>query len=183
MAVAIWVRRTALPWPRLAPCLTPNCALFCRQSQLPSAQSAERYRASYGYERAAWDWHDLVHDPKVEAVVIASPQDTHEAIAREAIALGKPVLCEKPIADTIEGARKMVELAEGANVPNMVGFNYIRTPASRFAHDLIQAGEIGDITWFRCEHTEDFFPIPICQKTGDARGWPRATWAIWPPTP
>ena len=70
-----------------------------------SAESAERYCASYGYERAARDWHDLVHDPKVEAVVIASPQVTHEAIAREAIALGKPVLCQKPIADTIKGAR------------------------------------------------------------------------------
>ena len=135
-----------------------------------SAQSAERYRASYGYERAARDWHDLVHDPKVEAVVIASPQDTHEAIAREAIALGKPVLCEKPIADTIEGARKMVELAEGANVPNMVGFNYIRTPASRFAHDLIQAGEIGDITWFRCEHTEDFLSDPNLPKNWRCEG-------------
>ena len=50
-----------------------------------------------------------------------------------------------------------------------------------FAHDLIQAGEIGDITWFRCEHTEDFLSDPNLPKTGDAKGWPRATWAIWPP--
>ena len=62
----------------------------------------------------------------------------------------------------------MVELAEGA-MPNMVGFNYIRTPASRFAHDLIQAGEIGEITWFHVNIPRIFCPIPICQKTGDAR--------------
>ena len=53
-----------------------------------SAESAERYRASYGYASAARNWHDLVHDPKVEAVVIASPQDTHEAIARESSRIG-----------------------------------------------------------------------------------------------
>jgi predicted dehydrogenase len=52
----------------------------------------------------------------------------------------------------------------------MVGFNYIRTPASRFAHDLIQAGEIGDITWFRCEHTEDFLSDPNLPKNWRCEG-------------
>jgi len=73
-----------------------------------SAASAERYRAAYGYARAAGDWRVLVADPKVEAIVIASPQDTHRAIAEAAFALGKPVLCEKPLADTLEDARAMV---------------------------------------------------------------------------
>jgi predicted dehydrogenase len=42
----------------------------------------------------------------------------------------------------------------------MVGFNYIRTPASQFARKLIAEGAIGDITWFRGEHTEDFYADP-----------------------
>ena len=123
-------------------------------------ESAERYRAAFGFNRAAPDWRALVADPKVDAVVIASPQDTHRAIAEAAIALGKPVLCEKPLADTLEDSRAMVRAAEAAGVPNMIGFNYIRTPASQFVRQLLAEGAIGDVTWFRCEHTEDFLSDP-----------------------
>jgi predicted dehydrogenase len=125
-----------------------------------SPESAERYRVAFGFARAAADWTELVEDPQVEAVVIASPQDTHCAIAEAAISLGKPVFCEKPLADKLEDARAMVALAEKARVPNMVGFNYIRTPASQFARQLLAEGAIGKVTWFRGEHTEDFLADP-----------------------
>lgn len=52
-----------------------------------SAESAERYRTAYGFARATADWRDLVADPKVQAVVIASPQSTHRAIAEAALPL------------------------------------------------------------------------------------------------
>jgi predicted dehydrogenase len=56
----------------------------------------------------------------------------------------------------------------------MVGFNYIRTPASRFARQLIAEGAIGDITWFRGEHTEDFYADPrprqLAHRRADANG-------------
>ena len=93
-------------------------------------------------------------------MIIASPQDTHREIAEAAFALGKPVFCEKPLADSVEDARAMVAAAEGAGVINMVGFNYIRTPASQFVRQLMAEGAIGDITWFRGEHTEDFLADP-----------------------
>jgi len=125
-----------------------------------SAQSAEIYRQKFGFARATGDWRELVEDPAVEAVVIASPQDTHRAIAEAALALRKPVLCEKPLAETLEDAHAMVTAAEKADVINMVGFNYIRTPASQFARQLLAEGAIGDVTWFRCEHTEDFLADP-----------------------
>ena len=139
-----------------------------------SADSAERYRAAYGFNRAASDWRELVADPKVEAIVIASPQSTHRAIAEAAFALGKPVLCEKPMGATLEDSRAMVEAAEKCGAANMVGFNYIRTPASQFARKLIADGEIGEITWFRGEHTEDFLADPQTpanwRTTGEANG-------------
>jgi predicted dehydrogenase len=139
-----------------------------------SPESAERYRAAYGFHRAAADWQELVTDPKVEAIVIASPQATHRAIAEAAFALGKPVLCEKPMGATLEDSRAMVEAAEKSSAANMVGFNYIRTPASQFARQLIAEGAIGDITWFRGEHTEDFLADPQTpaswRTTGDANG-------------
>ncbi|WP_343079195.1 Gfo/Idh/MocA family oxidoreductase [Ostreiculturibacter nitratireducens] len=125
-----------------------------------SRESAGRYRDAFGFARAAADWAELVNDPRVEAVIIASPQDTHRAVAEAALSQGKPVFCEKPLADNIEDARAMVAMAETAGVPNMVGFNYIRTPASQFARRLLAEGAIGDVTWFRGEHTEDFLADP-----------------------
>lgn len=125
-----------------------------------SLSSAERYRDQYGFARAATDWQELVADPRVEAIVIASPQDSHRIIAEAAIAAGKPVLCEKPLAETVEDARAMVEAAEKSGVTNMIGFNYIRTPASQFARKLLSEGAIGDVTFFRGEHTEDFLSDP-----------------------
>jgi predicted dehydrogenase len=125
-----------------------------------SPDSAERYRAAYGFRRAARDWQELVANPQIEAVIIASPQSTHRAIADAAFALGKPVLCEKPMGASLDDSRAMVEAADKSGAANMVGFNYIRTPASRFARQLIAEGAIGDITWFRGEHTEDFYADP-----------------------
>lgn len=139
-----------------------------------SPQSSETYRQAYGFRRAAADWRELVDDGAVEAIVIASPQHTHREIAEAAFARGKPVFCEKPLGATIEDSRAMVAAAEASGVVNMVGFNYIRTPASQFARRLIADGEIGDITWFRGEHTEDFFSDVDSKATwrtqGDANG-------------
>jgi predicted dehydrogenase len=132
--------------------LRPRLEMICAQSDA----SAERYRAAYGFARATTDWRALVADPAVEAVVIASPQETHRAIAEAAFAAGKPVFCEKPLGASLAESRAMVAAAEASGLPNMVGFNYIRTPASQFARKLVADGAIGRVVWFRGEHTEDF---------------------------
>lgn len=136
--------------------------------------SAEHYRAAYGFARAADDWQALVADPLVEAVVIAAPQDTHRAIAEAAFAAGKPVFCEKPLGASLGDARAMVAAAEASGLPNMIGFNYVRTPATQFVRQLLAEGAIGDVTWFRGEHTEDFLADPDLpanwRTTGRANG-------------
>jgi predicted dehydrogenase len=125
-----------------------------------SKASAERYRDAFGFARAAEDWQALIRDPKVDAVIIASPQSTHRAAAELAFSLGKPVFCEKPLGASDEDAKAMVQAAKDSDCVNMVGFNYIRTPASQFARRLIAEGALGQITWFRGEHTEDFLADP-----------------------
>ncbi len=125
-----------------------------------SHASAGRYREAYGFRRAARDWAELVADPQVEAVVIASPQETHRAIAEAAFALGKPVFCEKPLGASLADAEAMTRAAEASGAANMVGFNYVRTPATQYARQLIASGAIGRVTWFRGEHTEDFLADP-----------------------
>ncbi len=150
--------------------LRPKLEMVCATSEA----SAARYRDAFGFERSTSDWRKLVEDPKVEAIVIASPQDTHLEIAKAALALGKPVLCEKPMGASLSDSRDMVAAAEAANTVNMVGFNYIRTPASQYARQLVADGVIGDITWFRGEHTEDFLADPDSpanwRTTGMANG-------------
>lgn len=136
--------------------LRPKLEMVCASS----VQSAEQYRKAYGFARATDDWRTLVQDPDVQAIVIATPQTTHRAVAEAAFEAGKPVFCEKPLGASLEDSRVMVAAAEKSGCPNMVGFNYIRTPASQFARQLISDGEIGDITWFRGEHTEDFYADP-----------------------
>lgn len=132
--------------------LRPRLEMVCATTP----QSAERYRAAYGFARATTDWRVLVADPQVQAVVIAAPQEMHREIALAAFAAGKPVLCEKPLGASLADATAMTEAAESSGQANMVGFNYIRTPASQFARDLVAQGAIGRVVWFRGEHTEDF---------------------------
>ncbi|WP_372806358.1 Gfo/Idh/MocA family protein, partial [Loktanella salsilacus] len=134
--------------------LRPRLEMVCASTPA----SAERYRKAYGFARGTDDWRVLVNDPKVEAVIIAAPQETHQEIAAAAFALSKPVFCEKPLGASLAESRAMVAAAQGQI--SMTGFNYIRTPASQFARKLIAQGAIGDITWFRGEHTEDFLADP-----------------------
>ena len=146
--------------------LRPRLEMICASSP----ESAERYRRAYGFRRCTDDWRVLVDDPDVEAVVIASPQGTHRAIAQAAFALGKPVFCEKPLGASLEDGMAMAAAAEASGCVSMIGFNYIRTPASQYARQLLAAGEIGEITWFRGEHTEDFFADPETPATWRTSG-------------
>jgi len=96
----------------------------------------------------------------VDAVVIASPQATHREIAEAAFAAGKHVFCEKPLGASLNDAQAMTHAAEASGCANMVGFNYIRTPATQYVRQLLNDGRIGRVTWFRGEHTEDFDADP-----------------------
>ncbi|MGB3313070.1 MAG: Gfo/Idh/MocA family oxidoreductase [Albidovulum sp.] len=149
--------------------LRPRLEMICGSSE----ESGDRYRAAYGFRRGTGDWRKLVEDSAVEAVIIASPQSTHREIAEAAFALGKPVMCEKPMGLDVKDARAMVAAADRAGAPNMVAYNYIRTPASQFARKLIAEGALGRITHFRGEHNEDFHTdtsVADWRSQGEANG-------------
>ena len=136
--------------------LRPVCEVICSTT----AAGAARKAAEYGFNASTSSWEELVANPRVEAIVIASPQTTHRAIALAAIAAGKPVFCEKPLGASLEDARAMAAAAATAGVPNMVGFNYIRAPAMQLAREIIASGELGELIHVRAEHTEDFLADP-----------------------
>lgn len=146
--------------------LRPVCEMICTTTEAGAAEKAK----TFGFHRSTADWKMLVEDPKVEAVYIASPQETHLEIALAAFALGKPVFCEKPLGATLQDSRTMAAAAGKAGVANMMGFNYIRTPASQLAREIIASGEIGEVTYFRGEHTEDFFSDPEAPATWRTTG-------------
>ncbi len=146
--------------------LRPVLEMICTTSDAGAAQKAK----AFGFNRSTSDWRALVSDSGVDAIVIASPQETHREIAAAAFKLGKPVFCEKPLGASLADSRAMVAAAEASGAVNMCGFNYIRTPASQLARDIIASGEIGDITYFRGEHTEDFLADPDAPSTWRTQG-------------
>ena len=146
--------------------LRPVCEMICSTT----AAGAARKAAELGFRHSTADWRELVANPKVEAVIIASPQTTHRDIALAAFAAGKAVFCEKPLGASLVDARAMAAAAAQAGVPNMVGFNYIRAPALQLAHQMIGYGELGDIIHVRAEHSEDFLADPAEPASWRTRG-------------
>jgi len=117
---------------------------------------AEEFAAQWGYESIEIDWRTLIQRPEIDAIDIASPNNTHAEIAIAAASAGKMVLCEKPLARNLAEAERMVEAVERAGVPNMVWYNYRRVPAVAFAKQLIDEGHLGRIFHYRAKFLQDW---------------------------
>ena len=119
-------------------------------------EAARRAAASLGFRRATGDWRALVADPAVHVVAITTPNALHREMALAAIAAGKHVHCEKPLAPTAADARAMTDAAARAGVVTAVGFNYLKNPMLALARDIIRSGEIGEVRSFTGVHAEDY---------------------------
>jgi predicted dehydrogenase len=118
--------------------------------------AATKAAAALGFSRATSDWRTLVADPAIDVVNITAPNALHKEMALAAIAAGKHVYCEKPLAPLAADAREMAEAAEAAGVKTQVGFNYLCNPMLGLAHEMIVAGELGEIRGYRGVHAEDY---------------------------
>ncbi len=123
-------------------------------------EMAGRAVREFGFQRHTGDWHAVVDDPAVDIVDICTPNDLHLDIAMAAIANGKHVYCEKPLANDAKTAFAMAEAAEKAGVITMVGFNYIKNPAQTLARKLVAGGEIGAPSYYRGSFSADFLGRP-----------------------
>jgi len=117
---------------------------------------AESARAALGFQRATDDWKNLVADPDIDLVDITAPNALHKEMALAAIAAGKHVYCEKPLAPLAAHALEMAEAAEKAGIKTQVGFNYLCNPMIALAKEMIANGELGDIRGYRGLHAEDY---------------------------
>ncbi len=129
------------------------------------AAAAQAAATSFGFARATADWHSLVADPTVQLVHITTPNALHAPMALAAIAAGKAVYCEKPLAANVEDARAMADAAEATGVVSAVGFNYLKNPLLLTAREMIAAGEIGTVVSFRGLHAEDYMTDPASPWT------------------
>ncbi len=123
----------------------------------------------FGFGRATDDWQALVSDPEVEVVSITVPNRLHREMALGAIAAGKHVWCEKPMALTVADAEEMAEAADKAGVTTIVGYNYVRNPTFAHAQRLVAEGAIGRVVHFRGFVDEDYQADPELAWTWRAR--------------
>lgn len=125
------------------------------------AATAVRAATELGFKRSTGDWRELVADPNVDVVSVATPNELHEPIALAAIQHGKAVWCEKPLTTSIGGAKRMADAAEKAGVTTIVGFNYLKNPTLALAKEIITSGEIGAVISFRGIHAEEYMADPL----------------------
>lgn len=119
-------------------------------------EAARAAARRFGYERSTSNWRDIVEDPRIDIVNVTAPNAFHKEMAIAAIAAGKHVYCEKPLAPLASDALEMTEAAEKAGVRTQVGFNYLCNPILPLAREIIASGELGEIRVFRGIHAEDY---------------------------
>jgi predicted dehydrogenase len=110
-----------------------------------SEENRDRYAQQYPQARFTGDFGDLLSDPSLDAIAVASSVPTHHPLGLRALAAGKHVFIEKPLAASVADARELVEAAEGAGLRLMVGHLLLFHPALGKVRELIASGELGDI--------------------------------------
>ena len=123
------------------------------------ASAVSEAAAKYGWAGSATDWRSVIARDDIDIVDICAPGWMHAEIALEALAAGKHVLVEKPLANTLEEAELMATAAasaRGRGVQSMIGFNYRRVPALALARELIAEGRLGTVRHVRAAYLQDW---------------------------
>jgi predicted dehydrogenase len=110
---------------------------------------ADSARDRFGFQHSTADWRSVITDPRIDVVSITTPNDRHLEIIRAAADAGKHILCEKPVGKTPAETLEAAAIAHRAGIHTFVGFNYRWAPLVQYAHNLIERGELGEITHYR----------------------------------
>ncbi|MDQ1569756.1 MAG: hypothetical protein QOF79_430 [Actinomycetota bacterium] len=135
--------------------LAPEMSILVGHDSARTTAAAEKF----GWANSSTDWRRVVESPDVDLVDICTPGDTHRDIAVAALAAGKHVLCEKPLANTVPEAEEMAAaatVAAAAGIRSMVGFSYRRVPAFTFARQLVAEGKVGTVRQVRVQYLQDW---------------------------
>ncbi|MCY1676559.1 Gfo/Idh/MocA family oxidoreductase [Pseudarthrobacter sp. SL88] len=124
-----------------------------------NADAAAAAAAKLGWSSTETDWRRLIERDDIDLIDICTPGDTHAQIAIAALEAGKHVLCEKPLANTVEEAERMAAAARTAatrGVYAMCGYSYRRTPALALAKRMVDSGRLGTIRHVRAQYLQDW---------------------------
>jgi predicted dehydrogenase len=130
-----------------------------------NAEAAAKAAQQYGFESSTGDWKALIANASIQVISITTPNSMHKEMALAAISAGKHVHCEKPLSPTLSDSLDMVKAAEAKGVNTQVGFNYIKNPLLKLARQMVETGELGEITGFRGIHAEDYMHDPASPWT------------------
>jgi predicted dehydrogenase len=139
--------------------LRPRMAVICGRDPVSTRTAADKL----GWADAETDWRRVIERDDVDLVDICAPGDLHAEIAIAALAAGKHVLCEKPLANSVAEAEAMVAAARTARaqgIRSMVGYNYRRVPAIALARQLVAEGRLGEIRHVRAQYLQDWIVDP-----------------------
>ena len=139
--------------------LHPRMAALAGRDAARVATAADRL----GWDSTETSWQALVARDDIDLIDVCTPGHTHAEIAIAALEAGKHVLCEKPLANSVEEAEAMAQAAEKAaahGVRSMVGFTYRRVPAIALARQLVADGRIGTIHHVRAQYLQDWIVDP-----------------------
>ena len=142
--------------PFFKPRLRPRMKVLCGRTR----SNVEKAARELGWEEVATDWRAVVERPDIDIIDIATPGDSHAEIAIAAARAGKAVFCEKPLANSVRDAERMLKAADTAGVAHMVCHNYRRAPAVMLARQLITEGQLGEIRHYRGTYLQDWITDP-----------------------
>ena len=125
-----------------------------------SPDETEQAREAFGWQEASTDWEAVVARDDIDIVDISTPGHLHAEMALAVAAAGKHVVCEKPLANTLDEARSMLAAVEAAGVRHLVMHNYRRVPAVALAKRMVEDGRLGEIYHFRARYLQDWALIP-----------------------
>jgi len=128
----------------------PRLKVICGRNQA----GLEKMAATWGWEEISTDWRSVIDRKDIDVIDVATPNWLHAEMSIAAAEAGKIVLCEKPLAVSLEQAVGMVEAAK--RVRTMVWFNYRRVPAIAFTRRLIDEGRIGDVFHYRATYLQEW---------------------------
>lgn len=124
---------------------------------------AEESKIRFSFEKCCTDWKDVVNDPEIDIISICTPNNVHAEIAITALKNGKHVICEKPIASTLDAAKRMADAAaavKGQGIISLCAYQYRNVPALVLAKKFINEGSLGKVLNVRCTYLQSWSADP-----------------------
>ena len=122
----------------------------------PQVEKAKQLADEFGVEKTAADYREILDDPKVQAVHVCTPNFLHFPIAKDALAAGKHVICEKPLATSAAEARQLVAAARAAGRRNATFHNLRYYPMVQQMRRMREDGDLGDILVVQGTYSQDW---------------------------